>query len=62
MPQYGPATLLHARAHRAVIRQFGRFPTRNAALSRTTTQREAEYLNAGGYGALVDRLSSAEAA
>lgn len=42
-------TLTHARAHRAVIRQFGRFPYRNAALGRETTQAEAAFLEAGGY-------------
>ena len=34
MPGHGPANLLHARAHREVIRRFGRFPYRNAALGR----------------------------
>ena len=39
----------HARAHRAVIRKFGRFPYRNAALGRRTTPPEAKFLDAGGY-------------
>lgn len=42
-------TLDHARAHRAVIRQFGRFPYRNDALGRETTPAEAAFLEAGGY-------------
>lgn len=42
--------LLHARAHRAVIRAFGRFPYRNEHLGRTSTAKEREYLEAGGYG------------
>ncbi len=39
----------HARAHRAVIRRFGRFPYRNAALGRASTAAEREWLEAGGY-------------
>ncbi len=54
--------LLHARAHREVIRQFGRFPHRNAALGRKTTQRENAYLAAGGYGSIVRSLQCIEAA
>ncbi len=41
--------LLHARAHRQVIRRFGRFPYRNAALGRATTPAEQDFLDAGGY-------------
>lgn len=44
---------LHARAHRVIVRRFGRFPGRNAALGRATTAEEAEWLAAGGYGAAV---------
>ena len=51
-----PDTLLHARAHREVIRRFGRFPTRNAALGRENAPGEAEYLASGGYGAVVEAL------
>lgn len=43
----------HAEAHRDVIRQFGRFPYRNAALGRATTAAEQAFLDAGGYGAAV---------
>ncbi|MBB3712533.1 uncharacterized protein (DUF924 family) [Limimaricola variabilis] len=50
--------LLHARAHRKVIREFGRFPFRNAALGRETTDAEREWLEAGGYGAVIKRLKS----
>ncbi|MEM9871707.1 MAG: DUF924 family protein [Pseudomonadota bacterium] len=57
-----PVKLLHARAHREVIRQFGRFPHRNAALSRKTTEPEQAHLEAGGYGAVVRSLEHAEAA
>ena len=48
--------LLHARAHREVIRSFGRFPTRNAALGRTSTATEQGYLDGGGYGAIVEAM------
>ena len=44
------SNLLHARAHRKVIRQFGRFPYRNEALGRKSTQSELAYIAAGGYG------------
>ncbi len=42
-------SLKHAEAHRDLIRRFGRFPFRNAALGRNSTGEEAEYLAAGGY-------------
>lgn len=48
--------VLHARAHRQVIRDFGRFPYRNAALGRQTTAAEAAFLAAGSYGAVVRAL------
>ena len=41
--------LIHARAHREVIRRFGRFPTRNVALARRSTKPEADYVQEGGY-------------
>jgi uncharacterized protein (DUF924 family) len=56
MPQDGADNLLHALAHREVIRRFGRFPTRNAALGRESTESELAYLAEGGYGALVQKL------
>lgn len=51
-----PGSLLHARAHRAVIRRFARFPGRNAALGRADTPAERAWLAAGGYGAEVRAL------
>ena len=48
--------LLHARAHREVIRRFGRFPYRNAALGRQTTPEEQAFLDGGSYGAIVREL------
>lgn len=59
MPDHGAGYLLHARAHREVIRRFGRFPFRNAALDRDTPVAEAEFLDAGGYGATVRELQAA---
>lgn len=43
------ATALHARKHREVIARFGRFPHRNAALGRETSEDERAFLDAGGY-------------
>jgi uncharacterized protein (DUF924 family) len=51
-----PDMALHARAHAEVIRRYGRFPTRNAALGRISTPAEQAYLDAGGYGAIVTAL------
>lgn len=62
MPETGASNLLHARAHRQVIRRFGRFPHRNEALGRTTRAPEAGFLAAGGYGAVVRELEAEEAA
>lgn len=58
MPQHGKSNLLHAKAHREVIRKFGRFPYRNEALQRETQKSEAAYLDEGGYGATVKELSA----
>ncbi|WP_299549244.1 DUF924 family protein [uncultured Tateyamaria sp.] len=54
--------LLHARAHREVIRQFGRFPHRNTVLGRATTVAEKAHLDAGGYGAVLRGLQTDKAA
>ena len=51
--------LLHARAHREVIRLFGRFPFRNEALARNTTVPESAYVTAGGYGTTVREMQTA---
>jgi len=59
MPQGGAANLLHARAHREVIRKFGRFPYRNAALGRHSTASEQNYISDGGYGSTVEELKKA---
>lgn len=52
-------TILHARAHQAIIARFGRFPFRNAALGRETTPEEQEFLQSGGYGSVVNDLRAA---
>jgi uncharacterized protein (DUF924 family) len=51
-------TLHHARAHRDVIRKFGRFPYRNVALGRRSTPEEAEFLEAGGYRAALEATAA----
>ncbi len=53
MPKHGAGNVDHACAHRAVIRDFGRFPYRNEALGRKTTPAEQVFLDAGGYGAAI---------
>ena len=49
MPEHGPGNLPHAIKHRAVIRRFGRFPSRNASLGRTDSDVEIAYRAEGGY-------------
>jgi len=54
--------LFHARAHRQVIRTFGRFPYRNEALGRVSTPAERRYLEEGAYGSTLRALQDADAA
>ncbi len=56
-----PEMALHAKAHREMIRRYGRFPLRNAALGRDSTAEETAFLTGGGYMALVDELRSSHA-
>jgi uncharacterized protein (DUF924 family) len=42
-----PDQLKFAEAHAAVIERFGRFPRRNTALGRTSTEEEREYMASG---------------
>lgn len=56
-----PEKALHALAHQQIIAEFGRFPTRNAALGRVNTPAEARFLADGGYGAVVRRLKASHA-
>ncbi len=62
MPETGSGTLLHARAHREVIREFGRFPYRNEALGRKSTLPEIAYLKAGAYAHTLRQLQQKDAA
>ena len=55
----GGSTLVHAKVHRSIIRQFGRFPFRNAVLDRATTQAEQQFMDDGGYGAAFRLFSDA---
>jgi len=57
MPETGGENLRHARAHRDVIRRFGRFPYRNRTLGRRSTPEEERFLEKGGYGAVVKALA-----
>lgn len=52
----GTDNLRHARAHREVIREFGRFPYRNDALGRKSSEEELVYLKAGGYRHTLEKL------
>lgn len=46
----GDAELMkYAQLHRDLIERFGRFPHRNAALGRESTQEEIDYLASGGF-------------
>jgi uncharacterized protein (DUF924 family) len=42
-----PDTLKFAEAHAEIIRRFGRFPRRNAALGRISTPEELDYMQSG---------------
>jgi uncharacterized protein (DUF924 family) len=52
---------LHARAHREIIRKFGRFPFRNEALGRQSSAEERAFMDDGGYGAIVNELQAQQA-
>lgn len=56
-----PDMAVHARAHRAIIARFGRFPFRNAARGLESTPEEAEFLANGGYAAEVERQRASHA-
>ena len=48
--RYAPDSLNWLEHHRSIIVRFGRFPHRNAALGRTTTPEEQQFLDDGGFG------------
>lgn len=56
MPEHGGGNIDHARAHRAIIRSYGRFPFRNDALDRATTEAEAAFITGGGYGEILRKV------
>ncbi len=43
------STLFHAKAHRKLIKRFGRFPHRNTIIGRASTEDELQYMRDGGY-------------
>ena len=59
LPETGDSTLIHAKVHREIIRKFGRFPYRNAALERKSTEAETAFMEEGGYGAFFRQTTDA---
>lgn len=59
LPMASAELLAHARAHRDIIRQFGRFPYRNALVGRESTDAELAYLSGGGYAASIEAVAAA---
>jgi uncharacterized protein (DUF924 family) len=59
MPETGADNLEHAKAHREVIRKFGRFPYRNEALSRSSTAPELAFVDQGGYRKALETVRAA---
>ena len=57
LPNGKALQLPHAQAHRKIIREFGRFPARNKALSRKSTILEESYHRAGGYRMTLSLLA-----
>lgn len=62
MPESGADNMDHARAHRQIIRDFGRFPYRNAALSRENSPQERAFLEGPGYKAVLKDIQQETAA
>ena len=58
LPNCTPGQLKHAKAHRDIIRQFGRFPCRNKYLGRECTPSEQRYLDQGGYDYVVRAVAA----
>ena len=58
LPLSGHNLLKHARAHRELIRSYGRFPGRNSQLGRTNTSFEQSYFDYGGYQAVLSRINN----
>lgn len=49
--------LRHAKAHRAVIARFGRFPWRNEVVGRYSSDEEAAFLWQGGYERMLAQVA-----
>ncbi|TCT08658.1 uncharacterized protein (DUF924 family) [Paralcaligenes ureilyticus] len=47
--RYSPGDIKYAQEHCEIVRRFGRFPHRNVALGRITTDEEQAFLDAGGF-------------
>lgn len=58
----GTDNLDHAKVHREIIRRFGRFPYRNEALGRTSTDTERAFIDGNGYREILDEIKSPELA
>lgn len=56
----GRQTLVHAKVHEYIINEFGRFPYRNEALNRITSDKESAWLEEGGYMKAVRLIESQE--
>ena len=54
----GENDLLHAKVHRIIIVEFGRFPFRNDALQRNSSNDEITWLRNVGYDKLVERTQN----
>ena len=61
MPETGGENLIHAHAHREVIRLFGRFPYRNEALGRESADGEKAYIADGGYASTLAKIRNGAA-
>lgn len=55
----GSGSIPHAKAHREIIRRFGRFPFRNRALGRTSTPAEQKFLAESGYADVLRQIEAA---
>ncbi len=55
-------TIHHAKAHREIIRRYGRFPFRNEALGRSSSDAEVAFMKAGGYGDILREVQTSQSA
>lgn len=58
MPETGADNIDHARAHREIIRRYGRFPFRNKALGRESTPAELAFMSGSGYGDILREVQA----